>query len=62
MPSLTVQAPVSPAPPTPLVRRWWFWAAIGAVAVTAAGITYGATRGSDPRLPPVTCDPAGCRP
>jgi hypothetical protein len=52
-----------PLPPgTPLVRRWWFWAAIGAVAITAAGITYGVTRGSEPRLPPVTCDPQGCRP
>jgi hypothetical protein len=46
----------------PLYRRWWFWAAVGAVAVTAAGVTYGLTRDDDALLPPVTCDPAGCRP
>jgi hypothetical protein len=46
----------------PLVRRWWFWAAVGALAITAAGITYEVTRGSESRLPPVTCDPSGCHP
>ena len=50
------------APATPLVRRWWFWAAVGAAAVAAAGATYALTRGGDARLPLVTCDPAGCRP
>lgn len=48
---------------TSVLRRWWFWAAVGAVAVTAGGITYGLTRGSSPsRLPPVTCDATGCHP
>jgi len=46
----------------PVVRRWWFWAAIGAVAITAAGATYALTRDPAVRLPPVTCDPAGCHP
>ena len=55
-------APPPPAPESPsLAGRWWFWAAIGAVAV-AAGATYELTRGSPSRLPVVTCDPAGCRP
>lgn len=52
---------VSSREDTPLVRRWWFWAAIGAVAVTAIGLTYDSTQ-SEPRLPPVTCTPSGCRP
>jgi PEGA domain len=46
----------------PLYRRWWFWAAVGAVALTTAGVTYGLTRDGDALLPPVTCDDAGCRP
>jgi hypothetical protein len=46
----------------PLYRRWWFWAAVGAVAITTAGLTYGLTRDGDPRLPPVTCDATGCHP
>ena len=58
-------APPPPAPPPPepsITHRWWFWTAIGAVALTAAGVTYGLTRGGDPRLPPVTCTPTGCHP
>ncbi|HEY0476313.1 MAG TPA: PEGA domain-containing protein, partial [Kofleriaceae bacterium] len=43
-----------PRPPPPLVRRWWFWTAVGAVAITAAGVGYGLSRGPDARLPPVT--------
>jgi len=48
----------------PVYRRWWFWAAIGAVAITTAGVTYGLTRDRERPLllPPVTCDGAGCRP
>jgi PEGA domain len=46
----------------PLYRRWWFWAAVGAVAVATAGVTYGLTRDGDAFLPPVTCSDAGCRP
>jgi hypothetical protein len=46
----------------PLYRRWWFWAAVGAVAITTAGVTYGLTRDDNALLPPVTCDATGCRP
>jgi PEGA domain len=46
----------------PVYRRWWFWAAVGAVAITGAGLTYGLTHGGDARLPPVTCDATGCHP
>jgi hypothetical protein len=46
----------------PIYRRWWFWAAAGAVAITTAGVTYALTRDRAARLPPVTCDPAGCGP
>ncbi|HEY0194709.1 MAG TPA: hypothetical protein VGC42_26535 [Kofleriaceae bacterium] len=64
---VTVIAPPAPRPapaePTPVTHRWWFWTAVGAVAITAAGVTYGLTRSDgDARLPPVTCDAAGCRP
>jgi hypothetical protein len=45
-----------------LVRRWWFWAALGAVAATAIGVTYEATRGTSPHLPGVTCNASGCLP
>jgi hypothetical protein len=48
--------------PTPVTRRWWFWVAIGAVAVTVGGLAYDAARSSPPHLPPVTCDAAGCHP
>ena len=48
---------------TPLYKRWWLWAAVGAVAITAAGVTYGLTRDGDSRLlPPVSCGADGCRP
>jgi len=55
-------APAPAAPPTdpPVVRRWWFWTVVGAVAITAAGAGYALSSGSPSRLPPVTCDPAGC--
>jgi hypothetical protein len=49
----------------PVTRRWWFWAAVGGVALTAtAAIVYAAGDG-DPAptpLPPIDCDPSGCRP
>jgi hypothetical protein len=53
------------APDKPVYRRGWFWVAIGAVAITAIGVTYatsGAGQHDDPRLPTVTCDATGCRP
>jgi hypothetical protein len=52
------------APPAdpPVVRRWWLWAAVGAALGLAAGAGYAVTRDAPPRLPRVTCDPAGCRP
>lgn len=47
---------------TPLAHRWWFWTAIGVVALGAVAITVAATRDSgDPHLPPIHCDPAGCQ-
>lgn len=52
----------APARSTPLVRRWWFWTAVGALAITAAGVTYELTRDSASRLPALTCDGSGCHP
>lgn len=58
-----VAAPAAPPPADPpLFRRWWLWTAVGAVAILAAGTTYALTRDAPSRLPPVTCDPAGCHP
>jgi hypothetical protein len=45
-----------------ITRRWWFWAAIGAVAITAGGLIYSESQSSSPNLPVVTCDASGCRP
>ena len=59
--TLTASPAASPAGSS-MIGRWWFWAAVGAVAITAAGVTYGLSRGSEPRLPTVTCDAVGCRP
>lgn len=48
---------------TPLIRRWWFWPAVGAVALTVTGVVVvAATREGDALLPPITCGPAGCAP
>ena len=53
-----------PAPPRedrPLTHRWWFWTAIGAVALTAAGVTYLAVHDDGPaQLPAITCGASGC--
>jgi hypothetical protein len=46
----------------PVYRRWWFWAAVAAVAVTAAGVTYALTRDDEARLPRLICDDGGCHP
>jgi hypothetical protein len=51
-----------PARDTSLGRHWWFWAGLGAVAVTAIAITYEATRTTEPRLAGITCTSAGCTP
>lgn len=56
-------APAGPAPSqdTPITHRWWLWAAVGAVAVTAASVTYAAVHDSGPpQLHTVTCSPTGC--
>lgn len=55
-----VAAAAPPPADPPLYQRWWLWTAIGAVAILAAGTTYALARDAPPRLPPVTCDPAGC--
>jgi hypothetical protein len=47
---------------TPLLQRWWFWAALSAVAVGAVVLTYDTSRSPDPSLPTVTCSASGCRP
>lgn len=56
-------SPVRDAPGArkPLVRQWWFWGAIGALAVTAIGVTYATQTGGAPDFPGVRCDPTGCR-
>ncbi len=57
--------PTRPAPSKRLVRRWWFWTALGgAAALAAAGITLGVVLGT-PRetpLPPIVCGTTGCAP
>ncbi|MDB4956676.1 MAG: hypothetical protein JWO36_4245 [Myxococcales bacterium] len=45
-----------------ITREWWFWTAVGAVAITAAGVTYGLTRDSESQLPAIHCDQTGCHP
>ena len=55
----------APAPRSsrPLSHRWWFWTAIGAVALTAAGVTYLAVHDDGPaQLPAITCGASGCMP
>jgi hypothetical protein len=59
---LEVRFELSP-PRAPLTRRWWFWAAVGGVALTAgATIAYVASDRAPTPLPSIDCDPAGCRP
>jgi hypothetical protein len=46
----------------PITRRWWFWpAVVGAAATITAGVVLAVDRPDDPVLPPVECDPEGCR-
>ena len=75
--NVAMDSPLTPVPtPTPPERRdreagpeskgqrWWFWAAVGAVALTATGVTLGLVLGGDEegRLPPLACGPVGCDP
>jgi len=54
-------APAPPPEPTPVYHRWWFWTAVGVVAVAAVGVTIAATHGGDEStLPPIKCSPGGC--
>jgi len=43
----TVEAQPAPAPATPLYKKWWFWTAIGAFAVTTV-VIIAASSGSGP--------------
>jgi hypothetical protein len=58
-----VQPPPAPAPTEskPVYGRWWFWTAVGVVAVAAVGVTYAATRDDVSMLPPIRCNPGGCQ-
>jgi hypothetical protein len=38
----------SPAVPPSMVSRWWFWTAVGAVAVATAAVVIASSRGSGP--------------
>lgn len=61
-PAPVVQAVQAPPPASPAIyEHWWFWTAIGAVAVTGAGIAYGVTRHDETTLPIVHCSSAGCK-
>lgn len=64
-PPAVVEKRAEPPPEhhTPITHRWWFWTALGAVALTTAGAIVYATRPDDPTvLPPVTCGATGCTP
>ena len=53
---------LTPAHNVAVTQQWWFWAALGAVAVTAIGVTYEATHTTEPRLGGITCTSSGCTP
>ena len=59
-PPPAIAAAPPPQPPA-LYEHWWFWTAIGAVAITGAGIAYGVTRHDETTLPIVHCTSAGCK-
>ena len=64
--AVTRAAPLAPPPPPPrdepaIYEHWWFWTAVGAVALTGAGVAYGVTRHDETTLPIVHCTDAGCR-
>lgn len=52
--------PAAPAEDTPVYHRWWFWTAVGAVAVAAVTVTIVATHSDESVLPPIRCSPGGC--
>lgn len=46
-----------------ITDRWWFWPAVGVVALgITGGVVYAATRGDETVLPPIHCTNAGCMP
>ena len=46
----------------PITRRWWFWPAVlGAAAAITTGVVLAADQPDAPVLPPIACDPEGCR-
>lgn len=54
--------PPPPAEATPVYGRWWFWTAVGVVAIAAVGVTYAVTSDSGvSMLPPIRCNPGGCQ-
>jgi hypothetical protein len=47
----------------PITKRWWFWPSVLGTALVIAGVAvYVATDASPTLLPPIQCDPGGCRP
>jgi len=63
----TAKVTLAPLPPPPpprhepaLYEHWWFWTAVGAVALTGAGVAYGVTRHDETTLPVVHCSDTGC--
>jgi hypothetical protein len=56
------ERPPPPRARRPITRRWWFWpAVIGAAAAITTGVVLVADQPDAPVLPPIACDPEGCR-
>ncbi len=51
-----------PAPPRPLYRRWWVWAAVAGTAAAATTAIVLSSDAAPATLPPIRCDALGCRP
>jgi hypothetical protein len=46
-----------------VTHRWWFWPAVGAVALAVTGATiFVVTHDSESTLPPIHCTGTGCAP
>jgi tetratricopeptide (TPR) repeat protein len=59
---LDVELTLEPAHAS-ITDRWWFWPAVGVVALgITGGVVYAATRGDETVLPPIHCTNAGCMP